>query len=56
MEDLNTGGRRSLEMDLEELDRFTPLPEEMEFLLFEKAAQGDRQAADTLIERYLQTV
>lgn len=56
MGDVNTGGRRSLEMYLEELDRFTPLPEEMEFLLFEKAAQGDRQAADTLIERYLQTV
>ena len=30
MDDVNTGGRRSLEMYLEELDRFTPLPEEMD--------------------------
>ncbi len=46
----------ALDLYLEELDRFTPLPENVEFMLFEKAAGGDKEAADTLIERYLVTV
>ena len=46
----------TLELYLEEVDRFAPLPEETEYLLFEKAAGGDREAADTLIERYLACV
>lgn len=45
--------KRSLEVYLEELDRFPPLPEETEYLLFEKAAGGDQKARDALIERYL---
>ena len=48
--------RRSLEVYLEELDRIAMLPEEVEFRLFEKAAEGDKEAADALTERYLQTV
>ena len=55
MEDALSSGyrRRSLEVYLEELDRFPPLPEETEYLLFEKAAGGDQKARDALIERYL---
>lgn len=48
--------RRSLEVYLDELDRITPLPQEEEFLLFERASQGNREAANALIERYLGTV
>lgn len=47
--------KRALELYLEELDRFTPLPEDAERLLFDRAAEGDKEAADTLIERYLST-
>ncbi len=53
----SSGGERkqALELYLEELDRFVPLPEDVELLLFDKAADGDKEAADTLIERYLST-
>ena len=47
--------RGALEVYLEELDRIAPLPEDAEFLLFERASSGDREAAGTLIERYLTT-
>ncbi len=51
------GERKSaLDLYLEELDRFTPLPEDVERMLFDRAAGGDGEAADTLIERYLATV
>ena len=46
---------RALEAYLEEVDRFSPLSKEEEFLLFDRAAKKDAQAANTLIERYLQT-
>ena len=48
--------RRSLEIYLEELDRFAPLPEDLELQLFDKAAAGDREASHVLIERYLTMV
>ena len=48
--------KRSLELYLEELDRLTPLDEETEYQLFGRAAEGDREAAHALIERYLPTV
>ncbi len=48
--------KTALDLYLEELDRFTPLPEDVELMLFEKAAGKDRQASDMLIERYLSTV
>ncbi len=48
--------RGALEVYLEELDRIAPLPEDAEFLLFERAAGGDREASNTLIKRYLATV
>ena len=48
--------KRSLEVYLEELDRIAALPEDAEYLLFERAAGGDREASNTLIERYLSTV
>lgn len=48
--------RRSLEVYLEELDRYAALPEDAERMLFEKAAEGDREAGAALIERYLTTV
>ena len=47
---------RSLEIYLEELDRFAPLPEDVELQFFDKAALGDREAARILTERYLTTV
>ncbi len=58
MEDALSSGyrRRSLEVYLEELDRIAALPEDAEYLLFERAAGGDREASNTLIERYLSTV
>ena len=53
---LAAGDRRpALEAYLEELDRLPPLPEDVEYLLFERAAKKDTEAAHTLIERYLQT-
>ncbi len=48
--------KSALDLYLEELDRFTPLPEDVELMLFDRAAEGDKEAADTLIERYLSTV
>lgn len=49
------GRRPSLELYLEEIDRLPHLPEDAEYLLFERAAAGDAEAANTLIERYLTT-
>ncbi len=48
--------KTALDLYLEELDRYTPLPEDVERMLFEKAADKDKEAADLLIERYLSTV
>jgi RNA polymerase primary sigma factor len=50
------GRRPSLEIYLEELDSLTPIPEDVEYLLFERAYEGDREARQMLIERYLTTV
>ena len=57
-EELSSGQERdgALEVYLEELDRMTPLPADLELQLFERAAGGDREAAQTLTERYLTTV
>ena len=47
--------RGALEVYLEEVERIAPLPEDVEYGLFERAAEGDTEAANTLIERYLTT-
>lgn len=49
-------GRRSLEVYLDEVEAITPLPESEELCLFRRAAGGDREAANALIELYLGAV
>lgn len=51
----SSGRRPSLEVYLEEVDRYAALPEHVEYMLFERASEGDKDAAHTLIERYLPT-
>ena len=57
-EELSSGQERAgaLEAYLEELDRIASLPADLELQLFERAADGDREAAGILTERYLATV
>ncbi len=45
--------KSALERYLEELDTIAQLPQEMERAMFDQAADGDREARDTLLSHYL---
>ena len=49
----STQHRPALERDLEELDAIASLPQDLELEMFHLASDGDVQARDTLISRYL---
>ncbi len=58
MEDLSHSGlhRPALDSYLEELDQIASLPQDIELKMFHLAADGDTEARNTLISRYLTAV